>query len=100
MKRSMAILLAAALLTLLLCGCGELKPSRPAVSATPIPETTLLPESMMPDPEDGEVNDRDGIIEPGDNGGDDTSDTGTGAASGKTGVGNTGKPSAGGTKLR
>ena len=75
MKRSIAILIAAALLTLLLTGCGETVAERPSDTALPGPETTLLPESMMPDPEDGLVNDQDGIIEPGDNG--VTSGTGT-----------------------
>ena len=44
-----------------------------APSATP--QATVLPENMMPDPEDGEVNDRDGIITDDDNGTDTKSDT-------------------------
>ena len=68
MKRTIAILLAAVLLTALLCGCGEMTTPPPTVSATPIPEVTPIPESMMPKPEDGVVNDGDGIIEPSDNG--------------------------------
>ena len=90
MKRSIAILLGAALLTLLLSGCGEMKTDRPAVSATPIPETTLIPEEMMPDPEDGVVNDGDGVIEPGDNGTQAGADKGNTAGGGNSDNGNTG----------
>ena len=38
------------------------------VSPAETPEATILPETMMPDPADGEVRDSDGIITDGDNG--------------------------------
>ena len=90
MKQSIAILLAAALLTLLLCGCGEMTTQPPAVSATPLPEITPIPESMMPNPEDGVVKDGDGIIEP--------NDSGTGATSGSVTSGATGGTTSGTVK--
>ena len=62
MKRSMALFLAAALLALLLTGCGELRTDKPDATATPGPEITVIPESMMPKPEDGVVTDGNGVI--------------------------------------
>ncbi|MBE6998458.1 MAG: hypothetical protein E7427_09875 [Ruminococcaceae bacterium] len=77
MKKAMVYILALTLaFTALLAGCGETRGTgsdTAAPSATP--QATVLPENMMPDPEDGEVNDRDGIITDDDNGTDTKSDT-------------------------
>ena len=64
--------------SVLLTGCGENRGDRNRVTETKEPqstagpqasaEPTLLPESMMPDVEDGVVKDSDGIIRDSDNG--------------------------------
>ena len=70
MKKTMVYVIALALsLTALLSGCGEMRgkdgsPTGP----TAAPTQTILPETIMPDPEDGIVRDSDGIITDGDSG--------------------------------
>ena len=70
MKKAMVYLLALTLaFSTMLAGCGEMRGTntdtdRPA--GTPAP--TVLPETATPDPADGEVRDRDGIITDGDTG--------------------------------
>ena len=70
MKRAMVYLIAiSALLTALLSGCGEQRTNQQTTPPTAAPETTILPETMMPDESDGVVGDTDGIITEDDNGG-------------------------------
>lgn len=70
MKRAMVYLLALTLaFSTMLAGCGEMRGTdadhtRPA--ETPAP--TVLPETVVPDPADGEIRDSDGIITDGDSG--------------------------------
>ena len=68
MKRAMVYLLAFTLaFSTMLAGCGEMGGTDTA-RPTPTPEVTVLPETAMPDPADGEVRDSDGIITDGDTG--------------------------------
>ena len=71
MKNTMVYLLALALAAAaFLTGCGEMrKPSGGAADPSATPTQTAFPETMMPDPEDGIVRDRDGIITEEDNAG-------------------------------
>ena len=84
MKRAMVYLIVlSALVTSLLSGCGEsgTNSSGAASGTAPAaPETTLLPKNMMPDESDGVVNDTDGMITEGDNGGSLSGITGNGTA--------------------
>ena len=69
MKKVMVYICALSLaFSALLTGCGEMRRTDGG-TGTPAatPEVTVLPETMMPDVEDGEVRDRDGIITEGDN---------------------------------
>ena len=69
MKRKIysAIMITAACLAL--AGCGEMRSTDGgAVPPTSTPVQTMLPETMMPQPEDGVVRDRDGIITDSDSG--------------------------------
>ena len=61
MKKTMIYILALTLaFSTLLAGCGEMRDDKTPPAETP--QATILPETMMPDPADGEVRDRDGII--------------------------------------
>ena len=65
---------------LLFSGCGEMRGTDGnALPPSETPTQTMLPETMMPDPEDGVVRDRDGIITDGDSG-TVTEGTGSGTA--------------------
>lgn len=67
MKKTMIYILALTLaFSTLLAGCGEMRDDKTPPAETP--QATILPETMMPDPADGEVRDRDGIITDGDSG--------------------------------
>ncbi len=67
MKKTMIYILALTLaFSTLLAGCGEVRDDKTPPAETP--QATILPETMMPDPADGEVRDRDGIITDGNNG--------------------------------
>ena len=70
MKRAMVYLLALTLaFSAMLAGCGEMRGTgTDSVRPTETPAPTVLPETVMPDPADGEVRDRDGIITDGDSG--------------------------------
>ena len=70
MKKAMIYILAFTLaFSALLSGCGEIRGRGGDKTApTETPEATILPETMMPDPADGEVRDSDGIITDGDSG--------------------------------
>ena len=102
MKKTMVYVIALTLvLSTFLAGCGEMRGSddrSTLPSATP--QQTLLPETMMPNPEDGVVRDNDGIITDNDTGsttgntthvpeGSAQPDTGTVGASKGNGTGNT-----------
>lgn len=96
MKKAMVYVIALSLsLTALLTGCGEMRGTDGRTSSpTATPAQTVLPETMMPDPEDGVVRDSDGIITDGDSGTtdgnrtDDAQKYGAGTAdSGKTSPG-------------
>ena len=82
MKKGMvyvtALLIASALL---FSGCGEMRDKDDnTLPPTSTPMQTMLPESMTPDPEDGVVRDRDGII----------TDSDSGTVNGGAGYGTTG----------
>ena len=81
MKRGMIFVTALALTAaLLFSGCGEMRGTDGnALPPTATPAQTMLPETMMPDPQDGVVRDRDGIITDGDSG-KVTGGTGSGKA--------------------
>ena len=83
MKKTMVYVIALTLaLSTFLAGCGEMRGSddrSTLPSATP--QQTLLPETMMPDPEDGVVRDNDGIITDNDTGSTTGETTRTPAAS-------------------
>ncbi len=67
MKKAMIYICALTLaFSTLLAGCGEMRDDKTPPAETP--EATILPETMMPDPEDGIVRDSDGIITDGDSG--------------------------------
>ncbi len=69
MKKAMIYILAFTLaFSTLLTGCGEIRGRDDKNAPAETPEATILPETMMPDPADGEVRDRDGIITEGDSG--------------------------------
>ena len=66
MKRTMVYTLCAAMLCALLCGCGYQNQGQDdMVIATPVvPETTpMVSPVVTPDPKDGYVEDKDGILE-------------------------------------
>ena len=70
MRKAMVYILALTLaFSALLAGCGENSSDRNSTRETQKPQTSSTPETMMPDPEDGVVKDRDGIITDGDTGG-------------------------------
>ena len=83
MKRGLVYVTALALTAaLLFSGCGEMRGTDGnAVPPTGTPTQTMIPETMMPDPEDGVVRDRDGIITDSDSG-TVTGGTGSGTAAG------------------
>ena len=101
MKKAMVYVLALTLaFSALLAGCGEIRGTDGKTTMpTSTPQQTGFPETMMPNAEDGVVNDRDGIITDGDNGtvnrdeqihtGENQMRTGTGAGTGGTGNGYT-----------
>ena len=93
MKKAMIYIIALTLaFSALLAGCGEIRgrgDDKTAPAETP--EATILPETMMPDPADGEVRDRDGIITDG--------DSGNGNAETPAAPDSTIKPEVGGGKL-
>ena len=93
MKKAMLYILALTLaFSTLLAGCGEMRgrdDDKTAPAETP--EVTVLPETMMPDPADGEVRDRDGIITEG--------DSGNGSVETPIAPDSTAKPETGGGKL-
>ena len=69
MKQVLILIVVAAVLTVLLGGCGAMRDNgrnRPA-ETYPMTGSTLLPGEVMPDPRDGEVTDSDGIIGNADN---------------------------------
>ena len=70
MKKAMIYILALTLaFSTLLAGCGEMRgTNNDKTPPSETPETTVLPETMMPDPADGEIRDSDGIITDGDSG--------------------------------
>ena len=70
MKKAMIYICALTLaFSALLAGCGETRRTDgDAAKPTATPKLTILPETMMPDVEDGEVRDRDGIITDNDSG--------------------------------
>lgn len=75
MKKYFAYLLSVLVLSIALCGCGRNDVNDNTVVNTPVvtPMITLDPSpSMMPDVNDGEVKDEDGIIEDKDTGKNDT----------------------------
>ena len=64
MKQVLVLIVVAAVLTVLLGGCGAMRDNgqnRPT-ETYPMTGSTLLPGEVMPDPRDGEVTDTDGII--------------------------------------
>lgn len=71
MKKAMVYMIALTLaFSALLAGCGDMRGSdKETPTHTISPDVTAPVESMMPDPADGEVRDRDGIITDGDSGG-------------------------------
>ncbi len=67
MKKAMIYICALTLaFSTLLAGCGEMRDDKTPPAETP--QATILPETMMPDPADGEVRDSDGIITDDDSG--------------------------------
>lgn len=74
MKRAMTYILALTMVfSLMLSGCGVNRTETTA--PTQKPETTILPETMMPDPDDGIVRDDDGVITDDDTGEEPIGDT-------------------------
>ena len=71
MKRAMIYLIAiSALLTALLSGCGENVGKNPTTTPPASnPNVTMKPEVGEPNVSDGVINDTDGVITEGDNGG-------------------------------
>ena len=86
MKKAMVYILALTMaFTALLSGCGEMRGTDgSAVNPTAAPKVTVVPETMMPDPADGVVEDRDGIITEQDNGKTAEEKRADGAAKGGT----------------
>ena len=70
MKKAMVYILALTMaFSTLFAGCGEMRGTDGSTtSPTPAPKITSAPEAMVPDPADGVVEDRDGIITEQDNG--------------------------------
>ena len=72
MKKAMVYMIALTLaFSTMLAGCGEMRGTdkgTPTPTPTISPDVTFPTETMMPNPEDGEVRDRDGIITDGDSG--------------------------------
>lgn len=69
MRKTIVYTLCAAMLGALLCGCGYRSQGQDdmAVGTPAVPEMTpMISPVPTPDPEDGVVGDRDGIIEEGD----------------------------------
>ena len=85
MKRAMVyILILTMAFSVLLSGCGEKKPGSSGADAAQQPKTTVQPETMMPDPDDGVVKDTDGKITE-----DDTGSIETDKNTGNSAQGNT-----------
>ena len=95
MKKAMVYVLALTLaFSVLLAGCGETRGTDDRTTApSATPQQTMIPDTTMPDPRDGEVRDRDGIITDGDTGGD-TALPGNGVNSGTASGGNNGASNA------
>ena len=89
MKKAMVYILALTLaFSTLLAGCGEMGgTNRDKNAPAKTPQATILPETMMPDPADGEVRDSDGIITDNDSGSKDgqTSPASSGGSKSETG---------------
>ena len=71
MKKYFVYFITVLALSIALCGCGrdKVNDNSIVISPTVSPATTIEPsESIMPELEDGAVNDEDGIIEDKDNG--------------------------------
>ena len=70
MKKAMVYVIALTLaLSAMLAGCGEKRGTDGGTNAPKeTAQQTMTPETMMPDPDDGVVRDRDGIITDGDSG--------------------------------
>ena len=114
MKRAMVYILAMTMVfSVMLSGCGENRTNEPTATPTEKPEMTIVPENMMPEVQDGEVKDSDGVITGSDTGngvldpeqrGAAYNDmTGTAGANGRAATGNVGngaaaKGTAGGMK--
>ena len=64
MKKAMVYILALTVAcSAMLTGCGELRGTGSNTAApTETPQTTAVPETMIPDPENGVVRDEDGLI--------------------------------------
>lgn len=66
MRKTIVYTLCAAMLCAILCGCGNQSQGRddPAVGTPVIPNATPMVSPMLtPDPQDGYVDDQDGIME-------------------------------------
>ena len=76
MKRTMVFVLALTLaFSTLLAGCGEMNNAKDGKTGMPTatPQQTAAPGTVTPDPADGVVRDKDGIITDGDTGNPATS---------------------------
>ena len=104
MKKTMVYVLALTLaFSTFLAGCGEMRGTDGRTTApTATPQQTMIPETMMPNPEDGVVRDNDGIITDGDSGNgtgntpnlpESTMRPGTGAGGTNSGNNTAGMPS-------
>lgn len=64
MKQVLVLIVVAAVLTVLLGGCGAMRDNglNQPMETDPMTGSTLMPGEVMPDPRDGEVTDTDGII--------------------------------------
>jgi len=64
MKQVLVLIVVAAVLTVLLGGCGAMRDNglNQPMETYPMTGSTLMPGEVMPDPRDGEVTDTDGII--------------------------------------
>ncbi len=64
MRKTIVFTLCTAMLCAVLCGCGNQRQDDMAVSTPAVPESTPMVSPMVtPDPRDGIVDDRDGVIE-------------------------------------